>query len=69
MINKLIANIRFWYNANMLDAYGILNQLHIVSDERCEEVNKKRVMLIFNDIFPRLGLDAQELMKRKLGNR
>ena len=64
-INETIAKIRFKYHANMLDINGVLNQLHLMSDDKCEESNKRHCMTIFNDIFPRMGLDVSSLMKKE----
>ena len=53
-IAKCVTKIRFHYHANMLSVVNAANQLHLLSDEKAEEINKKHTMIIFEDIFPRL---------------
>lgn len=62
---NIVAKIRFYYHANMLDVVNVANQLHILSDEKAEMMNKNHCMTIFNDIFPRLGYDVSKLMKKE----
>lgn len=62
-LEKIVANIRFWYHANCLDINNTLNQLHLMSDERNEASNAKHVMIICNDVFPRLGIDMTKFME------
>lgn len=56
-LERLIAKIRLHYHANCLDINNALNQMHLMSDEKNEESNKKHVMIIFTDVCPRLGVD------------
>lgn len=51
---KIIAMMRFHYHANMVDVNNVLNQLHIISDDKAEVANMHHVMTLFNDIFPRI---------------
>lgn len=60
---KLIAKIRFYYHAEMLDVNSVLGQLHIISEDKWEASNKKHAMTIFNNIFPILGIDISLLEK------
>ena len=62
---KTVAKIRLKYHMEMLDVNNILNQLGIMSDEKCEERQKYHTMTIFGDIFPRLGWDVSELKKEE----
>ena len=59
----IVAKLRFEYHGDMLDLNNVLNQLHLRSDEKAEKIAKKHVMIIFNDIFSRLGIDTSKLMK------
>lgn len=60
-----VTAMRFKYHANATDINNALNQLHIISDEKAEERNKKHVMTIVNDILPRMGYDVEEYFKKK----
>ena len=57
-IAERVALARFWYHANMTSVVNVANQLHILSDERAEEMNKNHTMTIVNDIIPRLSKDT-----------
>ena len=58
-IANVVSRIRLHYHANMLSVVNAANQLHILSDEKAEEINKRHCMTIFADIIPRLyGKDA-----------
>lgn len=56
-LERLAAKIRLYYHANCLDINNTLNRMHLMSDERNEESNKKHAMIIFTDVYPRLGVD------------
>ena len=62
-LERNVAKIRFWYHANRLDINNALNQLHLMSDRKNEESNRKHVMIIFSDILPRLGYDVSSLQE------
>jgi len=62
-LERIIAKVRLYYHANCLDINNALNQLHLMSDKRNEESNKKHAMIIFSDIFPRLGLNLDDVEK------
>lgn len=62
-IVTLVTNIRKEYHLNMLDVNNVLNQMHIISDDKANENNKKHVMTLFTDIYPRLGLDVMKAME------
>lgn len=53
-IPKLIAKMRLYYHANMLDVNNVLNQLHIISDKTANERNRKHFWILIDDIAPRL---------------
>lgn len=58
-----IAALRFKWHANMVDVVNAANQLHLISDDKAEELNKKHVMTIFTDIIPRIEKEnLQELV-------
>ena len=50
----MIAKIRLKYHLNALDLYNSLNQLHLVSDEKAEELNKMHLKKCV-DCYSRLG--------------
>ena len=58
-----VAKLRYWYHSNMLDVNNALNQLHIISDERADDNNRKHCMTIFTGILPRLGYDVSSIFK------
>ena len=60
-----LAKIRLDFHATACDWNNVLNQLHIISDEAAEERNKKHVMIIVNDVLPRLGCDVEKFFKEE----
>lgn len=62
---KIVAKMRFVYHSNMLDVVNVLNQLHIISDDKAEMKNKNHFMTIVTDILPRLGYDVESLLKEE----
>lgn len=61
-----VAIMRFKYHANMLDVVNVLNQLHILSDERAEKMNKNHTMTIVTDLLPRItGKTVDEILETK----
>ena len=61
-----VAIMRFKYHANMLDVVNVLNQLHILSDERAEKMNKNHTMTIVTDLLPRItGKTIDEILETK----
>ncbi len=62
-IPKIVAKMRFCYHANLLDVNNVLNQLHLLSDEKAERNNKKHTMTIVMDILPQLGYDISKLFE------
>ena len=60
-ISITVTKVRFWYHANLLSINNALNQMHILSNKKAEQNNKKHAMIIFNDIFPRLGITDEEI--------
>lgn len=65
-ISEKVARMRLYYHANVVEVNNVLNQLNIISDEKAEEIAEKHVMLIVNDILPRIfGQKAvDELFKK-----
>lgn len=65
-ISEKVARMRFHYHANVVEINNALNQLHIISDEKAEEIAEKHVMIVINDILPRIfGQKAvDELFKK-----
>lgn len=65
-MSERVAKMRLNYHANVVEINNVLNQLHIISDEKAEEIAKKHVMIIVNDVLPRIfGQKAvDELFKK-----
>lgn len=60
---EFIAALRFKWHANMIDIVNVANQLHLLSDDKAEELNKRHAMTIFTDIIPRIEKEnLQELV-------
>ena len=57
-IANVVAAIRLHYHANMTSVVNVLNQLHVMPDEKAEEANRRHMMTVVNDILPRLGYDT-----------
>ena len=51
-----VAKTMFKYHVEMIDLIGVAWQLHLISDDRCEELKKKHTMAIFK-ILDFLGVD------------
>ena len=64
-IAERIAVMRFWYHANMTSIVNVANQLHILSDNKAEEMNKNHTMTIVNDIIPRLSKETLKDIGRR----
>ena len=62
-LEEFVAKVRLHYHANRIDINNTLNQLHLMSDERNEESNKKHCMILVNDVWPRLGVDLSKFTK------
>lgn len=60
---KMVATMRYHHHANMVELINVGNQLGIISDEKAEAKNRDHVMVIFNDILPRLGVDTSKLVE------
>lgn len=64
---KFVAKVRFKYHANMIDIVNVGNQLHILSDDKAEKLNKNHTMTIFNDILPRIyGKETVDSMMKEV---
>ena len=62
---EAVAIARFKYHANMLDVVNVANQLHILSDDKAEEMNKNHCMVIMTDLLPRItGLTVDDILKK-----
>lgn len=59
---KRVAKARFLYHANMASAVNVLNQLHLMSDEKANEKNKKHVFECL-DALEHIGYDLSSLEK------
>lgn len=53
-LSKTVAKLREIYHTNMTDVVNVLNQLHIIKDEKADEYNKRHVMTLVEDVWPRL---------------
>ncbi len=62
---KTVAKMRFEYHGTLLDINNVLNQLGLRNDEKAEEIAKRHVMTMINDIAPRLGYDVGSLAKEE----
>ena len=60
-----IAKMRLHFHASACDWNNVLNQLHVISDEKAEIRNKNHVMTIMSDILPRLGYDTEAIFTKK----
>jgi len=56
-ISKKVTKMRYKYHLNAIEINNVLNQLHIRNDEKAEENAKKHIMVIFNDIIPRMSIN------------
>ena len=69
---ELVTELRFKYHTNMLDVVNVANQLHILSDEKAERMNRNHCMTIFEDLLPRMtGLSVEQILEEaeKMGLR
>ena len=51
---EFVAALRFKWHANMVDVVNVANQLHLISDDKAEQLNKRHAMTIITDILPRI---------------
>ena len=65
-ITKKVAKLRFEYHTTMLDICNVLNQLHILSDEKAEAVMKDHCFQSF-DCLERMGYDVKGYFEKELG--
>ena len=61
-LSQKVAWMRLKYHANFVEMVNACNQLHILSDDKAEETNKRHVMVVVNDILPRLGIDPNVVL-------
>lgn len=61
-LEKVVAKMRLYYHANMLDVNNALNRLHLMSNERNAKSNMKHITILINDVLPRLDV-AEEMTK------
>lgn len=59
---KKVAMMRFKFHANMTSIVNAANQLHILTDDKANEMNKHHVMECL-DALERLGYDLSNLKK------
>ena len=50
----MIAKAREVYHANMTSVINAANQLKLIKDEKADELNKRHVMTLINDVWPRI---------------
>lgn len=62
-ITKLVAKARLTFHLNMIDAVNVANQLHMMSDNKAEQANKRHVKECF-DCYERLGVKLPEDIRR-----
>lgn len=62
-LEKIVAKARLYYHANRIDINNTLNQLHLMSDEKNEESNRRHCMILATDVWPRLGVDILKFTK------
>ena len=61
-----IAIMRFKWHANMIDVVNVANQLHLLSDNKAEQLNKNHVMVMVTDIIPRISKEYLQEMSDKV---
>lgn len=49
-----VAKARLAYHANMVDLVNVGNQLGLIKDEKAEDMNRKHVMTLIEDVLPRI---------------
>lgn len=50
----MVAKAREFYHANMTSVINAANQLKLIKDEKADELNKRHVMTLINDVWPRI---------------
>lgn len=50
----IVAKARETYHTNMTSVVNAANQLKLISDEKANLLNKRHVMTLVNDVWPRL---------------
>lgn len=53
-ISKLVAKARCAYHTNRIDLVNAGNQLGLIKNEKADQLNKESVMMLVNDILPRI---------------
>ena len=53
-ISIIVAKAREVYHTNIVDVVNAANQMHLIKDDKAEELNKHHVMTLMNDIYPRI---------------
>lgn len=62
-ITKKVARFRLWYHLNMIDIYNIRYQLHLISGDKADVLNKKHLKQCF-DCYERLGYKLPDIVKQ-----
>lgn len=62
-LSTRVAKMRLNFHATACDWNNVLNQLHVLSDEKAEARNRNHVKVIINDILPRLGKNVDFKME------
>lgn len=50
----MVAKARAFYHTNMTSVVNAANQLKLIKDEKADELNKRHVMTLINDVWPRI---------------
>ena len=64
-ISKATALVRSCIIMEAIDVVNAANQLHLIKDEKAEELNCRYTMTLFDDVFPRIY--GQEAVDKALG--
>ena len=66
MLANRVAKAREVYHMNMIELVNVGNQLKLIKDEKAEDMNKRHVMTLVNDVWPRLyGKEAVDAVFNK----
>ena len=58
-VAKIVAKVRASYHMNMTSIVNAANQLNLISDEKAEKLNSRHVMILIEDVWPRIyGADT-----------
>jgi len=67
MLANLVSKGREIYHLNAIEVVNAANQLHIIPDDKANEMNKNHVMTLLTDIYPRLkGKEWEKAFQEQL---